>query len=260
VIVWANPAVNVTPANVTIEKYQTQTLTATGAPAYNWDTQPAVVNVGTNSATFRPLSTTTYTIQGTDANGCKGTATATIVVIGCGDVTNITATTYSPSRVVVRWTNPPGATSDTLQYRKVGSATWTKVFVTGQEFEINGLTPGTNYEYNVIALCSTTSVFLPSSTRLFTTPVLNGDLYVRLFPNPVNTEANLEIISAANFTLQVSIYDNVGRQIRVVSSTDNLAAGQVIKKIHTASLQSGVYHIAVTINGKTQDVQMIVAH
>ncbi|MFI5132318.1 MAG: M12 family metallo-peptidase, partial [Chitinophagales bacterium] len=163
VTVWANPVVTVNPTTVTIEKYQTQVLTASGAVTYNWDLQPALINASTNTGTFKPLTTTNYTIQGTDANGCKGTANATIVVIGCGDVSNITATAYSPSRVIVRWINPAGSSTDTLQYRKVGSPSWTRVFVSGQEYEINGLTPGANYEYNVIALCSTTTVFLPSS-------------------------------------------------------------------------------------------------
>jgi len=219
-----------------------------------------LINAGTNSATFKPLTTTTYTIQGTDANGCKGMATATVVVSGCGDVTNITATAYSPSRVIVRWTNPPGVTTDTLQYRKVGAGSWTKVFVTGQEYEINGLTPGAGYEYNVIALCSTTSVFLASTTRSFNTPALNGDVYIKLFPNPVSAETKLEIISASAITLQVTLYDNLGKRVRILSPAENLPAGQVIKLINVAGLQGGIYHLAVNINGKTQNIKMIVAH
>ncbi|MFI5129684.1 MAG: T9SS type A sorting domain-containing protein, partial [Chitinophagales bacterium] len=134
------------------------------------------------------------------------------------------------------------------------------VFVSGQEFEINGLTPGANYEYNVIALCSTTTVFLPSSTRLFNTPALNGDTYIRLFPNPVIGASKLEIITSSSFTLQVTLYDNSGKKVMIVSPTENLPAGQVIKPINTAILQSGIYHLAININGKTQHLTMIVAH
>ncbi|HLG40922.1 MAG TPA: fibronectin type III domain-containing protein, partial [Chitinophagaceae bacterium] len=260
VTVWVNPTVTVTPSLVTIEKYQTQVLTGSGAASYDWDVQPALVSAVTNSATFKPLTTTNYIIQGTDANGCKGTTNATIVVIGCGDVTNITATSYSPSRVIVRWTNPTGAITDTLQYRKTGSTPWTKVFVTGQEYEINGLTPGTDYEYNITPLCNTTTVFIPSPLKTFKTDGLNGKDYVRLFPNPVTGTSRLEIISESGITLAITIFDNDGKKVMVVSPPQSLTAGQTIKQVNATGLPNGIYHLAVNINGKTQNIKMAVMH
>ncbi|MBL7741426.1 MAG: fibronectin type III domain-containing protein [Chitinophagaceae bacterium] len=260
VTVWANPVVTISPAASTIEKFQSQILNGSGATTYNWDTQPAFIGSAGTNATFKPLTTTNYTIQGTDANGCKGTANATIHVIGCGNVTNITSTKYSPSRVIVRWKNPDGATTDTLQYRKTGSTTWASIYVTGEEYELNGLTPGTDYEYNIIPLCSTTTVFLPSATSTFKTDGLTGGLYVRLFPNPVSTVSKLEIITDKPFALQVSIFDNTGRRVRNVSSTENLPSGQVIKNIEAGILPNGIYHIGININGKMHNVKMIVMH
>lgn len=258
VTVWPTPVVNITPAISTIQKFQTQTLTATGAPLYNWSDLPDMVSSTTTSGTYRPLTTTNYLIKGTDANGCKGTANATIHVIGCGDVTNITATSYSPSRVVVRWTNPVGATADTLQYRKAGSATWIKIYVTGEEYELNGLTPGTDYEYNIIPLCNTTTVFIPSAVRTFKTEALNGGLYIRLYPNPVSTGSSLEIITQDNYTLQVAVFDNAGKKVMNVSPAENLPAGQVIKTIKPGALANGIYLIAVNINGKIHSIKMII--
>ena len=43
------------------------TLTASGALSYNWD------NNITNANTFTPISTTIYTVTGTDNNGCINT-------------------------------------------------------------------------------------------------------------------------------------------------------------------------------------------
>lgn len=261
VTVLPNPVVTISPALITIQKFQTQLLTGSGAISYNWDVQPALFStVSANTAIFKPLTTTNYTIQGTDANGCKGTANAAIIVIGCGDVINITATTYSPSRVIVRWKNPEGATTDTLQYRKAGTTAWTKLFVTGEEYELNGLTPDTDYEYSIVPLCSTTTVFIPSLTKQFKTPALNGDFYIRLYPNPVNAASKLEIITASNFILQVSIYDNAGKKIRIESPSENFPAGQVIKQINAGVLPNGIYHLAVIINGKTQNIKMVVMH
>jgi hypothetical protein len=260
VVVWANPTVTVTPATVTIEKYHTQVLTASGATSYNWSVQPALVSSGTNTATVEPLSTTSYTIQGTDANGCKGAGNALITVIGCGDITNISATAYSPSRVIVRWTNPPGATTDTLQYRKAGTSTWTRVYVTGEEFEINGLVPGTNYEYNIIPLCSTTSVYLASATKNFTTTPLNGKDYVRLYPNPVSGTSRIEVISESAYTLSITVFDNSGKKVMIISASESFGAGQVIKQVNAAGLPNGVYHLVVYVNDKAQHLKMVVAH
>ncbi|HEY6504975.1 MAG TPA: T9SS type A sorting domain-containing protein, partial [Chitinophagaceae bacterium] len=260
VTVWASPVVSVTPALSTIQKFQTQTLTATGAPLYNWSDLPDMVSTTATSGTYRPLTTKNYIIQGTDANGCKGTANATITVIGCGDVTNITPKTLSPARVMIRWTNPAGATADTLQYRKVGSTAWTSIYVTGEEYILNGLTPGTNYEYNIIPLCNTTTVFIPSPTTAFTTSALDGGLYIRLYPNPVTSTSALEIITANDFTLQVSVFDNAGRRVMNVSPKENLPAGQVIKSIKPGTLANGLYHIAVIINGKVHNVKMVIMH
>jgi hypothetical protein len=257
---WPDPVIIISPASSTIQKFQVQTLTASGAVFYNWVAQPALVTGGSNSAVFKPLTTTNYTIEGTDNNGCKSTGNATINVIGCGDVTDITATSYSPSRVIVRWKNPEGATADTLRYRKTGTTEWTRVYVTGEEYELTGLTPGTDYEYEIIPLCNTTTVFLPSATKTFRTDALTDGLYIRLFPNPVSADSKLEIITANSFVLQVSIYDNAGRKIRNVSPSENLPAGQVIKTISAGILPNGVYHIAVYINGKVHNVKMVVMH
>ncbi|MBL7942879.1 MAG: hypothetical protein JNM00_08940, partial [Flavobacteriales bacterium] len=53
---------------------QTVTLTGSGASSYAWN------NGVTNGVAFAPSSTTTYTVTGTDANGCEGTADVTVTV------------------------------------------------------------------------------------------------------------------------------------------------------------------------------------
>ena len=74
------PAITVTPASVTICNGSSTTLTAGGAQAYNWS--PATGLSGTTGAavTANPVTATTYTVTGTDANGCNNTATVAITV------------------------------------------------------------------------------------------------------------------------------------------------------------------------------------
>jgi hypothetical protein len=260
VTVWTNPTVSLTPEQSTIKKFQSQTLTGSGAVNYNWNAQPALVTFSQSTGTFRPLSTTDYVIIGTDNNGCTGTDNARITVIGCGDVTDITATTYSPSRVIVRWKNPEGATTDTLQYRIVGTTTWNRVFVTGEEYELNGLEPGSEYEYNIIPLCNTTTVYLPSATNNFSTPALNGGIYIRLYPNPVSGPAKLEIISSEAFSLHISIFDNAGRRVMTSGQVQNNPRGQLITNLNADLLADGIYYVTAVINGTKHSVKMIVVN
>lgn len=259
VSVLPSPAMTVTPLASTIQKFREQTLTAssTEVVSYNWASLPDMVSSTTASAVYSPQTTTSYPVQGLGSNGCKTTVTATINVIGCGDATGIKANCYSPSRVVIEWTNPADVTTDTLQYRKIGATTWTRIFVTGQRYELNGLEPGTEYEYTVIPLCNTTTVFVPSATQSFKTESLDG-IFVKLFPNPVQPNTRLEVISLTNFTLSANVYDHSGRLVMTLINNESLSAGQSIRQVNVDKLASGVYHIVLVANGKAHDLKMSV--
>ncbi|HSU28928.1 MAG TPA: M12 family metallo-peptidase [Chitinophagaceae bacterium] len=259
VTVLASPVVIVNPATVTIQKFQTQTITASGGASYNWNIQPALVSQAASSAVFMPLTTTQYQIEGTDANGCKSSATSTITVVGCGDVTNITSSVQSPSRAVLSWTNPSGASSDTIQYRKSGSGIWNKLFITGGQYTLNGLDPGTLYEYNIIPVCNTTNVYFASTNRSLQTPSLPAGVFLKLYPNPVQAGSQVEVIVDKPFTLDIGIFNSLGQKMMTVAASENLSAGQFIRTIDPALLKPGVYHMAVTVNGKLYNLKMVVA-
>jgi hypothetical protein len=91
VTVTVNPLPNVTAtaAPATVCSGSSTTLTASGASTYNW--MPGSL-IG-SSVTDMPASTTTYTVTGTDVNGCTNTATATVTV----NPSPVVAATASPS-------------------------------------------------------------------------------------------------------------------------------------------------------------------
>lgn len=76
VSIFSLPAISATATPDSICIGETSSLMATGGVSYVWMpgglTGPAV--------TVSPNSTTTYTVTGTDFNGCEGTATVTVVV------------------------------------------------------------------------------------------------------------------------------------------------------------------------------------
>jgi hypothetical protein len=259
ITVFPLPGISIDPDSSVITKYHTQTLTASGASAYNWMEQPALVSSTSNTSVVEPLTTTIYTIEGTDNNGCSSSATAKVIVIGCGDAFNISATVYSPSRTIIKWNNPQGTNGDSLQYRLQGSPEWTTVFTNNTEYEINGLTPSANYEYRIIPLCNTTNTFVASDIQGFKTTDLNSGIFFRLYPNPVNESARLEVIVDKAYTLQVDAYNNTGQKV-IYGNTESLPSGQVIKTIRTSNLSSGIYQVAIRINDKLYTLGMVVQH
>ncbi|MFA6922989.1 MAG: RHS repeat-associated core domain-containing protein [Bacteroidales bacterium] len=105
VVVTVNSLPTVAATGATICNGSTANITASGANTYTWSTSETV-----SSITVNPTITSTYSVSGTDGNGCTNTAEATatvnplptITAIGdttfTGDTTNITASganTYS---------------------------------------------------------------------------------------------------------------------------------------------------------------------
>lgn len=109
VTVNASPTITVTrtPTNGIVCSGGQATLAGNGAVSYAWS------GGITDGVAFTPPSTTTYTVTGTDGNGCTATAQSTITVQSCGTSTvpcgNI-ITNKNQSRSAV---DVPGAT----QYR-----------------------------------------------------------------------------------------------------------------------------------------------
>jgi hypothetical protein len=56
------------------------TLTASGASTYAWSPATGITPTTGPTVTANPTSTTTYTVTGTDANGCVDTDTVDVIV------------------------------------------------------------------------------------------------------------------------------------------------------------------------------------
>jgi len=115
IVITANgiPSVTATANPTAICKGLSSTITAGGASSYLWSS-----NAMTSSVTVTPSATTTYSVTGTDVNGCKNTASAIVTInqsptvvatvsaspICAGDPTTVSATgavsfTWNPTTV-----------------------------------------------------------------------------------------------------------------------------------------------------------------
>ena len=128
------PTVSSTASLSTICSGGTTTLTSSGASTYVWN--PG--NLSGSSVTVSPITTTTYTVTGTDASGCVNTSTVTVNVNASPVVTATTAnasicmgdTTTLTAGGATSYVWSSGGTSATEQ---VSPSTTTTYTVTGTD-------------------------------------------------------------------------------------------------------------------------------
>jgi hypothetical protein len=82
VTVNALPSVSVVATRTTICKNETTSLTASGASSYAWSVNSSTAP----SLTVSPAFNTSYSVTGTDANGCKKTVNITVNVSTCNGI------------------------------------------------------------------------------------------------------------------------------------------------------------------------------
>jgi gliding motility-associated-like protein len=75
VVIASNLTINISPLNASVCSGASVILTASGANNYVWSN-----NATTASITVSPISNTTYSVTGTDVNGCTGTATRNVTL------------------------------------------------------------------------------------------------------------------------------------------------------------------------------------
>jgi hypothetical protein len=114
----------------------------------------------------------------------------------CAVPTSLSATNITSSSATLNWAAVSGASSYNVRYKPTSSSTWTNTSSTGTSVNVSGLSSSTTYEFQVQAVCgSTTSAYSASST--FTTQAAGcSDPY----------ESNNTLSSAKTVAVNTDIY------------------------------------------------------
>ena len=209
------------------------TLTGSGANSYTWT--GGVIN----AVAFSPTTTDTYTVTGTDSNGCQDTDAITVIVNSLPTVTAAAANSVvciDDAQVVLTgnpvggiW-NGPGVTGSSFNPSSagVGAQIVTYTFTDG-----NGCT-GT----------ATANIQVNACVGVVETTLASG---VTVFPNPNN--GSFTISTNANIAvLELMLTDIQGRV--VFSSMENNIPAGFAKQISLENESAGLYLLHISANGE----------
>lgn len=226
----ASPAVNIISNSSTLCSGQAATLTASGAGNYAWNPPATGATLVIN-----PLVTTTYSVTGTDANGCYATAALTQTVItpqvsAVSNPTQIcagqTATLTASGVSTYTWNN--AAAGNTLAVSPTITTTYT---VTGTD--VNGCSK-TIFVAQVVSAC------------VGVDDLTSGYLHYSLYPNPSMGMFTIELEAAMEFEL-VSPLGQV-----ILSQTLNAGSNEI-----NITGQAGLYLIRLKKEETTKTFKLI---
>ncbi len=225
--IWANPSPTVTVNSGTICAGQSFTMIPNGASTYSYSN-------GSNVA--MPTVDATYTVTGTDANGCKNTAVSTITV---NALPGIMATTN----------NTLLCTGETATLSVMGASTYTW---STTENTINiAVSPTIQTTYTVNGTdangCSNTTTITQDVSLCTGVASLTNDASVNVYPNPNKGAFVVELTSLS----KVTVMNALGQVIMA----ETYEAGKHTVNINNES--PGVYFVKVVANNRQQIIKII---
>jgi len=169
------PVVSVNSGTICLGQ-QTATLTAGGASTYTWSPATGLSSANGSPVTANPTTTTSYTVTGTDANGCVNTATTTVTVnplptlaLTSGFICNgSTATLTATGASTYTWSPATGLSSTTGSSVTGNPGSTTQYTVTGTDANgcVDSDTTSITVVNNPTVTVASATICINSSTTL----------------------------------------------------------------------------------------------
>ncbi len=224
---------------------------------------------GTWNTTFTVASPSLlkFRVYGFNASSTTGTVQLMNLIIngtvsggstGCGLPSGLSATSITTTSATLNWAAVSGATSFDIQYRQVGTTSWSTTTSATTSANITGLTSGVTYEFQVQTVCSGSLTSGYSSSGTFTTAGgtvsgSSGKIAV-YFNNPVNISVSTGVnaiylndafadtiiayINRAKYSIDIAQYDynQSGSYSNIATAVNNAyAAGKKVRWIYDGS-------------------------
>ncbi len=209
-------------------------LNGEGASSYEWDPEES------DGVAFTPAATgtTTYTVIGTDDNGCINEAEVDLTVYEALEITYTTTEEVMGSDGEINITVTGGNPAYTFDWDNDGTGDF------DDDEDLTGLTGGT---YTVDVMCDagcsvTETVDLGSQVGIGE----NSELSISVYPNP--TAADFVIELEGNFSYTITTIDGQLLQTGIAFNKENISL---------ANYANGMYVVEVSNNSLTKSVQLI---
>lgn len=226
---------NSTPALTPICEGKTIILNGSGAATYSWSN--GILN---NTAFVPPVGSTTYTVTGTDANGCSDTSAQTVVVNP-----NISATISISSNVSQGSNGDPVTYTASINLVNPYVINWYRnnVFETSTTTNIwnTGILPGNNTVKAIIT--ATGQCLYPDSVQSNILDIKGID-GLAIYPNPTTGEVTITGLKAND---DVGVYNSIGQRI-ITTTGNNILSDQ--NRLHLTNFASGTYLLSINRNGE----------
>lgn len=210
------------------------TLNGEGAATYVWS--PAE----TDGVEFTPDATgsTTYSLTGTDDNGCENTDEIEITVYEALEITYVTTDEMAGDDGEINITVTGGSTPYSFDWDNDGSGDF------DDTEDLTGLAGGT---YEVVVMCDAGCSINESITLDSQLGITNENaLLVTVYPNPTNEFVYIQYEGAFNYQLTSANGDLVLNGTSVNKET-----------LDMDQLANGVYFVKITAEGKSSTVKLI---
>ena len=217
------PVISINTSTTTICSGTNVNLTASGANTYTWSNSS-----NSNPINVIPMSSTIYSVNGTNANGCQNSSPAT-VSITVNQLPNIITST-SNSIICV------GQTA-TLTANGANTYTWS----TGNNSSTVTVSPTVTTNYSVSAIdgngCQNTSTLTQTvSTCTGTNEILTSNAVFSIYPNPTD---GIIVIKQNTLFYDVYIYNSLGVLVKKLYTHNEL------NEIDLNDLSAGIYFIKI---------------
>jgi hypothetical protein len=208
------------------------TLSGNGALTYDW-----TGGVSDNTA-FTPTTTETFTVTGTDANGCENSDVITITV---NDLPVVTLDL--PFEMLCQ-----NAGNITLSGETPVGGTWSGDGVVVNVFD--PITAGSGVHVILYSYTDTNSGCTATASDQVTVDDCNGvdDITgptgISLYPNPNNGEFFIELSAEPATPLKVEVMSELGQLVQRFTLVTTL------QQVDLSAYEDGVYLIRITVNGE----------
>ena len=147
-----------------------------GITPYSFEWVP---NVSTSSSATN-LNSGTYNITISDSHGCSNNLIIELSDPECNASYNLFVSEISHCTAQLNWASVTNALGYYVRYRKNGTSEWTEYFTTQANYQLSGLIPSTEYEWEVSTICNqaqsayASSSFTTNATGNVTTQACKG--------------------------------------------------------------------------------------